>query len=147
MRWHIFVYGGLMFSQYNDFTIYKTRNIIDYVHIHYVIEPYIFYRRRKRKVRSVQGVVKRQEIFFCFFIFAEKVDKYRRYNFDRSNSAVLLTVEFAVRQTSLIDVCAAAHQCNSFQSSNFVQLLHFKESLYFLLAVLIAVSLTYCSIA
>ena len=48
LRWHILIYGGLMFSQYNDFTIYKTRNIIDYVHIHYVIKFDVFHWAGKR---------------------------------------------------------------------------------------------------
>ena len=39
------------------------------------------------------------------------------------------TAEFAYRQTSLIDVCAIAHELNNFQSSNFVQLFNFKEDL------------------
>ena len=45
---HILVYGGLMFSQYNDFTIYKTGNVVYYVHLHDIIKLYIFYRARKR---------------------------------------------------------------------------------------------------
>ena len=52
--------------------------------------------------------------------------EYRRYNFDRSNSAVSLTVKF-LSETCLLTCALTAHQCNSFQSSNFFQLLHFKE--------------------
>jgi len=52
--------------------------------------------------------------------------EYRRYNFDRSNSAVSLTVKF-LSETCLLTCALIAHQCNSFQSSNFFQLLHFKE--------------------
>ena len=41
---HVLAYGGLMFSQYNDFTIYKAGNVVDYVHVHDIIKLYIFYR-------------------------------------------------------------------------------------------------------
>ncbi len=47
---HIFVYCRLVFCKNNYFIIYKAGNIVDYVHVHNIIEPYIFYRRRKRKV-------------------------------------------------------------------------------------------------
>ena len=43
-------------------------------------------------------------------------------------SAVSLTVEFRTKPKHRILTCArSAHECNSFQSSYFVQLLHFKE--------------------
>ena len=36
-----------MFCRHNYFTVYKAGNIIDYIHVHNIIEPYIFYRTRK----------------------------------------------------------------------------------------------------
>ena len=32
-----------MFSQYNNLIVYKTGNVVDYVHIYDVIKLYIFY--------------------------------------------------------------------------------------------------------
>ncbi|QSI05752.1 hypothetical protein DYQ05_12985 [Treponema pedis] len=42
----------------------------------------------------------------------------------------LKTLPEFVKQTRNIVCALFAHECNSFQSSNFVQLLHFKEGLF-----------------
>ena len=57
----------------------------------------------------------------------EKYNTKRMFIFSRWNSTAEKHDEFAIGQTHILTCALFAHECNSFQSSHFVQLLHFKE--------------------
>ena len=46
-----------VFSKHDNLIVYKARNIVDDVHIHNVIKPYVFYRTGKLKVCTMQGII------------------------------------------------------------------------------------------